>query len=120
MDLRGAVDRLAGRAGRRHLDHRDLVFSHLCARVPGDDPDHTGRSLIDPCGPVFEAITVSGLVKVDARGVKLDNTPFDVDSAGFVVHRAGHAARPDAACVPRLRTPADMAVSAQPGGVLPP
>ena len=42
----------------------DLVFTHISARVPG--PEH--RFLINPYGMMFEEITASGLVKVDADG----------------------------------------------------
>lgn len=97
----------------------DLVFTHISARVPADNGDHTGAFLINPYGFMFEEITASSLVKVDARGVKLDDTPFDVNPAGFVIHSAVHAARADAACVLHVHTPNGIAVSAQQGGVLP-
>lgn len=97
----------------------DLVFTHISARVPGESGDDTGHFLINPYGFMFEEITASSLVKVDARGVKLDDTPFDVNPAGFVIHSAVHAARPDVACVLHVHTPNGIAVSAQQGGVLP-
>jgi len=46
----------------------DLVFTHISARVPG--PEH--RFLINPYGMMFEEITASSLVKVDA-----DGTPWE-------------------------------------------
>ena len=42
----------------------DLVFTHISARLPG--PDH--HFLINPYGMMFEEITASSLVKVDADG----------------------------------------------------
>jgi ribulose-5-phosphate 4-epimerase/fuculose-1-phosphate aldolase len=101
----------------------DLVFTHISARVPGDAPGHAGEHggafLINPYGFMFEEITASSLLKVDAEGRKLQDSPFDVNPAGFVIHSAVHAARHDAGCVLHVHTPNGIAVSAQRGGVLP-
>jgi ribulose-5-phosphate 4-epimerase/fuculose-1-phosphate aldolase len=93
----------------------DLVFTHISARVPG--PEH--HFLINPYGFMFEEITASSLVKVDAAGNKVDDTPFDVNPAGFVIHSAVHGAREDAGCVLHVHSLNGIAVSAQKGGVLP-
>jgi len=93
----------------------DLVFTHISARVPG--PEH--HFLINPYGFMFEEITASSLVKVDAAGNKVDETPFDVNPAGFVIHSAVHGAREDAGCVLHVHSLNGIAVSAQKGGVLP-
>lgn len=93
----------------------DLVFTHISARVPG----HDDQFLINPYGFMFEEITASSLVKVDAAGNKLDDTPFPVNPAGFTIHSAVHAARHDAGCVLHTHTINGIAVSAQKGGVLP-
>ena len=97
----------------------DLVFTHISARVPGAGGEHTGEFLINPYGFMFEEITASSLVKVDANGGKLDGSPFDVNPAGFVIHSAVHGARHDAGCVLHIHSPNGIAVSAQQGGVLP-
>jgi ribulose-5-phosphate 4-epimerase/fuculose-1-phosphate aldolase len=93
----------------------DLVFTHISARVPGRE----GEFLINPYGLFFEEITASSLVKVDAMGVKLDDTPFEVNPAGFTIHSAVHGARHDVGCVLHTHTANGIAVSAQAGGVLP-
>lgn len=93
----------------------DLVFTHISARVPGVE----GQFLINPYGFMFEEITASSLVKVDDRGVKLEDTPFDVNPAGFVIHGAVHEARHDAGCVLHTHSLNGVAVSAQKGGVRP-
>jgi ribulose-5-phosphate 4-epimerase/fuculose-1-phosphate aldolase len=93
----------------------DLVFTHISARVPGRDD----QFLINPYGLMFEEITASSLVKVDSAGNKLDQTPFPVNPAGFVIHSAVHAARHDVGCVLHTHTRSGIAVSAQKGGVLP-
>lgn len=93
----------------------DLVFTHISARVPG----HDDQFLINPYGFMFEEITASSLVKVDAGGAKLDDTPYPVNPAGFTIHSAVHGARHDVGCVLHTHTPDGIAVSAQQGGVLP-
>jgi ribulose-5-phosphate 4-epimerase/fuculose-1-phosphate aldolase len=93
----------------------DLVFTHISARVPGRE----GEFLINPYGLMFDEITASSLIKVDARGEKLDDSPFPVNPAGFTIHSAVHAARHDAACVLHTHSLNGVAVSAQKGGVLP-
>ena len=97
----------------------DLVFTHISACVPGANGEHTGQFLINPYGFMFEEITASSLVKVDAQGNKLDDTPFDVNPAGFVIHSAVHGARHDIGCVLHVHSLNGIAVSAQRGGVLP-
>jgi ribulose-5-phosphate 4-epimerase/fuculose-1-phosphate aldolase len=97
----------------------DLVFTHISACVPGPNGEHTGAFLINPYGFMFEEITASSLLKVDAQGNKLDDAPFDVNPAGFVIHSAVHAARHDIGCVLHTHTLNGVAVSAQAGGVLP-
>ncbi|HZT55467.1 MAG TPA: class II aldolase/adducin family protein [Burkholderiaceae bacterium] len=93
----------------------DLVFTHISARVPGRDD----AFLINPYGLMFDEITASSLIKVDAQGHKLDASEYDVNPAGFTIHSAIHAARHDAQCVLHVHTLNGVAVSAQKGGVLP-
>jgi ribulose-5-phosphate 4-epimerase/fuculose-1-phosphate aldolase len=97
----------------------DLVFTHISARVPGANGEDTGQFLINPYGLMFEEITASSLLRVDADGNKLDDSPFDVNPAGFVIHSAVHGARHDAGCVLHVHSLNGIAVSAQKGGVLP-
>src|SRR3989440_6677931 len=88
----------------------DLIFTHISARVPG--PEH--HFLINPYGMLFEEITASSLVKIDLDGRKVEDSPYDVNPAGFNIHSAIHAAREDAKCVLHLHSPDGIAVSAQP------
>lgn len=92
----------------------DLVFTHVSVKLPGTD-----AFLINPYGMLFEEITASSLVKIDAAGEKLEPSPYPVNPAGFVIHSAIHAARHDIVCVVHTHTPAGVAVSAQQGGLLP-
>lgn len=97
----------------------DLVFTHISARLPAGRGEPHEAFLINPYGLLFEEITASSLVAVDADGHKLDDTPFEVNPAGFTIHSAVHAARRDVACVIHTHTSAGIAVSAQQGGLLP-
>ncbi|REH37715.1 ribulose-5-phosphate 4-epimerase/fuculose-1-phosphate aldolase [Paraperlucidibaca baekdonensis] len=98
-----------------HYGWSDLVFTHISARIPG--PEH--HFLINPYGLMFDEITASSLVKVDAECNKVIDSPFPVNPAGFVIHSAVHEAREDAGCVLHTHTRAGVAVSAQAAGVLP-
>ncbi|MBU0782339.1 MAG: class II aldolase/adducin family protein [Gammaproteobacteria bacterium] len=93
----------------------DLVFTHISARVPNED----GHFLINPYGFMFEEITASSLVKVNMNCEKVDNSPYDVNPAGFTIHSAVHAVRHDAHCVMHTHTVAGVAVSIQEQGLLP-
>lgn len=93
----------------------DLIFTHISMRVPG--PEH--HFLINPYGLLFEEITASSLVKVDLEGDIVEDTPYNINPAGFTIHSAIHAAREDARCVMHLHTDQGVAVSAQKSGLLP-
>ncbi len=98
-----------------HYGWTDLVYTHISARVPGPD-DHF---LINPFGLMFDEVTASNLVKIDLDGNVLSPTEHTIHRAGFVIHSAVHAARPDAQCVIHAHTRAGMAVSAMECGLLP-
>jgi ribulose-5-phosphate 4-epimerase/fuculose-1-phosphate aldolase len=109
VDLAAAY-RLVSRYG-----WEDLVFTHISARVPGTE-DHF---LINPYGLFFDEITASSLVKIDQQGRKLEDSPFNVNAAGFIIHSAIHGARHDAKCVLHTHTANGVAVSTQRAGLLP-
>lgn len=93
----------------------DLIATHISARVPGTDD----QFLINPYGLLFEEVTASNLVTVDLHGRKIDDSPYEVNPAGFTIHSAIHASRHDAECVMHTHTLNGTAVSAQVEGVLP-
>jgi ribulose-5-phosphate 4-epimerase/fuculose-1-phosphate aldolase len=93
----------------------DLVFTHISARVPGSHDEF----LINPYGLMFDEITASSLIRIDAQGNKLDKSPYEVNPAGFTIHSAIHSSRHDALCVMHVHTLNGIAVSAQKAGVLP-
>lgn len=92
----------------------DLVFTHISAKVPGTD-----HFLINPFGWMFEEITASSLVKVDATGQTVMPSEYDINPAGYTIHSCIHAAREDAMCVMHTHSINGVAVSAQADGLLP-
>ncbi len=93
----------------------DLVFTHISVRVPGTED----QFLINPYGLMFDEITASSLIRIDAQGTKIDASPYEVNPAGFTIHSAVHSARHDAQCVMHIHSLNGIAVSAQKAGVLP-
>ncbi len=93
----------------------ELVFTHISARVPGVEE----HFLLNPFGLSFDEVTASSLVKVDLDGNLVDDTPFDFHPAGFVIHSAVHAGRPEIRCVIHNHTRAGMAISMLECGLLP-
>lgn len=93
----------------------DMIYTHISARVPG--PEH--HFLINPFGLAFEEVTASNLVKVDLDGTIIGESPYPINAAGFTIHSAVHAARPEVGCVIHLHTEAGMALSMLEGGLLP-
>lgn len=93
----------------------DLIYTHISAAVPGEP----GRFLINPFGLRFDEICASNLVKIDLQGRVIGDRPVRVNTTGFAIHAAVHAARPDAHCVMHLHNVNGIAVAAQEDGLLP-
>jgi len=94
----------------------DGIGTHISARVPGSDE----QFLINPYGWLFDEITASSLVQVDADGQALPcNDEAPVNPAGFNLHSCIHRARPDVVCVLHTHSVAGMAVGALREGLLP-
>src|SRR2546427_306108 len=95
--------------------HRPLRLRVAPVRVPG-----TEEFLINPYGLMFDEITASTLVKIDAEGkIKDDPVGMGVNEAGFIIHSCMHAARPEIHCVIHTHTRSGVAVSAMKCGLLP-
>jgi len=101
-------------------DMSDMMANHISSHVPGEP----GAFLINPYGMMYEEITASSLIKVDLDGQILSTPDFGdlrygVNKAGYVIHSAVHAARPEVGCVIHTHTWASMAVSTLACGLLP-
>jgi ribulose-5-phosphate 4-epimerase/fuculose-1-phosphate aldolase len=103
-----------------HYGMADMMANHISTRVP----DQPGAFLINPYGMMYEEITASCLIKVDHSGEILFKPDFGtldygVNKAGYVIHSAVHAARPEVDCVIHTHSWASMAVSALECGLMP-
>lgn len=98
-----------------HYGMAELIYNHITARIPGSDHEY----LINPYGHMYDEITASSLVKIDLDGNILEDTPYEINPAGYVIHSAVHAARPDIQCVIHTHSHAGTVVSALPEGLVP-
>jgi ribulose-5-phosphate 4-epimerase/fuculose-1-phosphate aldolase len=98
-----------------YYEMTDLTFTHISARVPGEDENF----LLNPFHMMFEEITASSLVKLGKDGTILDDTPYTYNPAGYTIHSAVFAARPDVSCVLHTHSTAGMAVASMECGLLP-
>jgi ribulose-5-phosphate 4-epimerase/fuculose-1-phosphate aldolase len=119
-EWRARVDLAACYRLVEHYGMADMMANHISSRVPGEP----GAFLINPYGMLYEEITASSLIKVDHAGEVLYKPDFGsldygVNKAGYVIHSAVHAARPEVACVIHTHSFASMAVSALECGLLP-
>ncbi|MFN9771795.1 MAG: class II aldolase/adducin family protein [Burkholderiales bacterium] len=96
-----------------HLGWTEMIFNHLTLRLPGEPPSF----LINPYGLHYAEVTARNLVRIDLDGRKLDDVPWPVNPAGFVIHAAIHRARPDAHCVMHTHTTAGVAVACKASGL---
>jgi ribulose-5-phosphate 4-epimerase/fuculose-1-phosphate aldolase len=90
-----------------------LIFNHITVRLPG--PDH--HFLINPYGLMYHEVKASNLVKIDLKGNKLDDSPWDVNPAGFLIHSAIHEHVPEAICVIHTHTKEGLAVACKKDGL---
>jgi ribulose-5-phosphate 4-epimerase/fuculose-1-phosphate aldolase len=94
----------------------EMVANHISARVPGSHNEF----LINPYGMLYEEMTASCMIKIDIDGkVLFNDTEFEVNEAGYVIHSAIHGARHDVDCIIHTHTLAGMAVSAMKRGLMP-
>uniref|UniRef100_A0A8C5LVH9 Alpha-adducin n=1 Tax=Leptobrachium leishanense TaxID=445787 RepID=A0A8C5LVH9_9ANUR len=94
-----------------------LIYNHITVRVSSEQE----HFLIVPFGLLYSEVTASSLVKVNLQGDMIDrgSTNLGVNKAGFTLHSAIYAARPDVKCIVHIHTPAGAAVSAMKCGLLP-
>src|SRR3954471_9369096 len=64
-----------------HYRWTHLINNHISLRVPNTEE----QFLINPYGLLYEQITASSLVKIDVDGNVLDDSPYQVNRAGFVI-----------------------------------
>lgn len=94
----------------------ELIFNHITLRLP-EVPGRKSGYLINPFGLHYGEVTPDNLVAIDIDGVALDGNSARVNRAGFVIHSAIHAARPDAHCIMHVHTTAGCAVASKEEGL---
>ncbi|XP_076364017.1 protein hu-li tai shao-like isoform X2 [Tachypleus tridentatus] len=95
----------------------DSIYNHITVRV-SQDQEHF---LLNPFGLQYHEVTASSLLKVDMQGNVIDSgsSGFNFNRAGFMLHSAIHAARPDIRAIIHIHYPPCVAVSATKCGLLP-
>jgi ribulose-5-phosphate 4-epimerase/fuculose-1-phosphate aldolase len=96
-----------------HLGWAEMIFNHITLRVPGDEP----HFLINPYGLHYSEVSARNLVKVDLGGRVIGESAYPINPAGFVIHAAVHAHRPDAHCIIHTHTTAGIAVASKDAGL---
>jgi ribulose-5-phosphate 4-epimerase/fuculose-1-phosphate aldolase len=92
----------------------DIMATHVSARIPG-----TEHFLANPQGMLFDEITASSFVKINAQGQNVAGGDYGVNRAAFAFHSAAHRLCEEAAVVIHTHTVPGMAVSAHKDGLLP-
>ncbi|MEO0447718.1 MAG: class II aldolase/adducin family protein [Verrucomicrobiota bacterium] len=92
-----------------------LIHTHITVEAPGED-----QFLINPFGLLWEEITASSLVKVNAAGDILDqgSTSCGINPAGFEIHSAIHTSPRKAKWVAHIHVPEVVAVASLKRGLI--
>ena len=93
-----------------------LVHTHITVNVPGDREQY----LINPLGFLWDEITASSLIKVDAAGKILDQgcTDCPINPAGFAIHSAIHTSPRALEWVMHIHVPEVAAVASLKQGLI--
>ncbi|MFK7859554.1 MAG: class II aldolase/adducin family protein [Granulosicoccus sp.] len=97
-----------------HHGWTSQVYNHITARIP-----ETEHLLINPFGHGYDEIKPGNLVKIDIDGNKLDDSPHPVNAAGYTIHSAIHAARPDLQCIAHTHSQNATAICCLQEGFIP-
>lgn len=92
----------------------DLTYTHLSARVPGEN-----AYFIYPFGLLFEEVTPECLLKVSLSGEILEGYEAQYNKTGYVIHGSIYRNRPDINAIFHLHTPPMVAVSSMKEGLQP-
>src|SRR5258706_6830538 len=98
-----------------HFVSVDLTYNHISAGVPGE-PRHF---LVKADNVFMEQVTASNLVKYDVEGKQVMESGHKASAAATNLHAAVLKARPDIVAAVHTHSPANLAVSAQKGGLRP-
>lgn len=98
-----------------HFGMDDSIYTHISAKASGGE-----LFLLNSYGKRFAEVKASELVTVDIDGAIVDDPlGHGINAAGFTIHSAVHAGRPDVGCVLHTHTVAGVAVSCLEEGLMP-
>jgi ribulose-5-phosphate 4-epimerase/fuculose-1-phosphate aldolase len=95
------------------LGWTELIYNHISVKVP----DEEGHFLVNPYGLHYREVKASNLVKIDLEGRIVGPSEWPVNPAGFLIHSAIHAARPEVTCIAHTHTDQGVAVACRQGGL---
>lgn len=98
-----------------HFVSVDMTYNHISARVPGEP----GNFLVKADNVFMEQVTASNLVKYDLEGKQVSASGYKASPAAYNLHAAVLKARSDIVAAVHTHSPANLAVSAQKGGLRP-
>jgi len=98
-----------------HFVFVDMTYNHISVRLPAE-PDHF---LVKADNVFMEQVTASNLVKYDLHGRQVTESGYKASPAATHLHAAVLKARPDIVAAVHTHSPANLAVSAQKGGLRP-
>lgn len=98
------------------LGWTELIFNHITVRLPQRE-GQPAEYLINPFGLHYAQVTAADLVRITIDGTVTDGSAAQVNRAGFVIHSAIHAARPDAHCIMHVHTTAGCAIACKEEGL---
>ena len=99
------------------LGWTEMIYNHITLRLPESVTRGDKHFLINPFGLHYSEVTASNLIKINLAGDKLDDSPYPVNPAGYVVHSTVHGGIDDAHCVMHTHTTAGVAVACLEGGL---
>src|ERR1700704_1513431 len=98
-----------------HFVFVDMTYNHISVRLPAE-PDHF---LVKADNVFMEQVTASNVVKYDLHGRQVTESSYKASPAATNLHAAVLKARPDIVAAVHTHSPANLAVSAQKGGLRP-
>ncbi len=99
------------------LGWTEMIYNHITIRLPDSVSGGEKQFLINPFGLHYTEVTASNLVKINLAGDVLDDSPYPVNPAGYVLHSTIHGHIEGAHCVMHTHTTAGVAVASLDGGL---
>ena len=99
------------------LGWTEMIYNHITLRLPDSVTGGDKHFLINPFGLHYTEVTASNLVKINLAGDVLDDSPYPVNPAGYVLHSTIHSGIEGAHCVMHTHTTAGVSVASLEGGL---